>query len=615
MHKIQNLKTCQNGSIAIITVLMIGLILGILAFTTDLTRTQSASSDIQNASDSAALSAAQLLHKNYVTTGNIILTNDIRKYAEDTIKQNFSTNRKGTAPWLDDISVDATNLTLTVKACAKTQNNFSLNSKEFMTCSTSTSQISKVLNSEIAIVVDSSAAMGSYVGGVKKNGTRLAAAKAVLKSFSSKLQPLTITNYPQGISVSLIPYSDSVRLKDNAENTSLTTTANNWLRSPFTTPTKYFNGCMGFALNNNDKLDNYPNSTETKFDRYHGSYDLLYDSPNQNNKGVDSILDKIIINEYASNGKKIPSTVYSTGITKSLDSTGTVERIKISFPVNRDNGTTVKSNAVGAPDTLNGEVDYVSDVGSEKVQIDLGQSFTNSAGIYVQMFRWDDLQHECGNVDFYDEKITHIKSTAFCGTTFPFNVYFTAGSTKPFRYVNFSVQDNGTDLNADYILNSLYLPFSCAIQPSILLTGNKTKFDAAAKSLVADGPTRTNIGMGWGWRALSPKFKGQWDSTKPNLPENLSNSSKHMIVVTQGRNYNSAVDDAAQLEVCENIKNAGIDISYITFDADAATQALGQTCASSGHYYNAPTQAALDSAFSTIAAGIASQTETIKLVK
>lgn len=153
------------------------------------------------------------------------------------------------------------------------------------------------------------------------------------------------------------------------------------------------------------------------------------------------------------------------------------------------------------------------------------------------------------------------------------------------------------------------------------------------------GNTMINLGMAWGWRLLSPNWRGWWSAsgTLP-LDYNTPNIPKYVILMTDGTNYttpgvysaygfkdmptdtdmeNAAEDlDARTLAVCQSMKNDGITIFAIGFGAPAphpiptlqdrqkSTYVDGDLlsqCASPGDYYAAPTNADLQNAFQKIA--------------
>ncbi len=162
------------------------------------------------------------------------------------------------------------------------------------------------------------------------------------------------------------------------------------------------------------------------------------------------------------------------------------------------------------------------------------------------------------------------------------------------------------------------------------LTPTKATVINAIAAMKAVGNTHINYGAVWGWRLLSPKWRGVWggDMTTYKLP--LDYATPHMnkaaVIMTDGENTMSSsvytaygwLDDkklgtsnasSAVTElnnrlskVCTAMKNAGVIIYTIAFNGpDTATQNLMKGCASqNAFYFNSPTTAALQSAFKQI---------------
>ncbi|MBV8939679.1 MAG: hypothetical protein JO089_07575, partial [Alphaproteobacteria bacterium] len=121
------------------------------------------------------------------------------------------------------------------------------------------------------------------------------------------------------------------------------------------------------------------------------------------------------------------------------------------------------------------------------------------------------------------------------------------------------------------------------------------------------GPTRSNIGMAWGWYALSPSWRG---IIAPGLNApgdyHLKSLNKVAVLLTQGSNFNPGVDDPTFAQICSNMKADGIRIFTVAFEpANGNVTSLLQNCASPGDYYGAPDAQALSDAFSSIGTSIA----------
>ncbi|MCG8544177.1 MAG: pilus assembly protein TadG-related protein [Alphaproteobacteria bacterium] len=177
------------------------------------------------------------------------------------------------------------------------------------------------------------------------------------------------------------------------------------------------------------------------------------------------------------------------------------------------------------------------------------------------------------------------------------------------------------------------------IQP---LVKSKTTVDGILNGMEywRGGGTLGNNGLVWGWRVISPNWRGQWsggdDSTtlpKDYIADLIANndelSDKAVVVMTDGRNnivsnHYSAygmrqwawlgvtsggdIEDEINdrmLETCTMMKDKGVIIYTITFDTEgsssAAVRQTYEDCATSvDHYFNSPGEDELTAAFIAI---------------
>ena len=179
------------------------------------------------------------------------------------------------------------------------------------------------------------------------------------------------------------------------------------------------------------------------------------------------------------------------------------------------------------------------------------------------------------------------------------------------------------------------------------LTAEKSKVLAAIDEMQPwhRGGTHANLGLAWGWRVISPRWRGLWGGDTPdNLPMDYDAPlmDKAAIVLTDGQNVyydwpgglpgrplsgsfpdtdytaygrlsegrlGTTNQAAAVVEInnrmsrlCENMKDEGIVIYAITFRLnDVPTQNLMRNCASDpDKYYNSPSNDELRAAFVAI---------------
>lgn len=183
----------------------------------------------------------------------------------------------------------------------------------------------------------------------------------------------------------------------------------------------------------------------------------------------------------------------------------------------------------------------------------------------------------------------------------------------------------------------------CPPEISPLLT-TKTEVIAAIDEMEPwhRGGTLSNLGMVWGWRTLSPNWRGMWaggDLADLPLDYDHEEVDKVAILLTDGDNvfydwpnhdgpdggsgprgsdYNAygRLEDTGQSKsnarngydnrlaaTCELMKNEGITIFTITFGSspDSQTQSLYRNCASKEEgYHHAPNNDALGASFRSI---------------
>lgn len=131
-----------------------------------------------------------------------------------------------------------------------------------------------------------------------------------------------------------------------------------------------------------------------------------------------------------------------------------------------------------------------------------------------------------------------------------------------------------------------------------------------------DNGTRLDFAVLWGWRALSPRWRGQWwTSNNSILPHNYRNEEveKVLIVLTDGENYVSNDWQTGMTEVsanklnrrtlrfCGKVKRKGITIFFVDYmNPRGAAQTLKGCASSEDHYFTANNAVELKAAFEKI---------------
>ena len=164
------------------------------------------------------------------------------------------------------------------------------------------------------------------------------------------------------------------------------------------------------------------------------------------------------------------------------------------------------------------------------------------------------------------------------------------------------------------------------------MTSTKATLQAAVATMAPAGDTEINTGMAWGWRMLSPRWRGLWggvmDTNNLPLDYNTPSMNKAVILMTDGDNtyLNNLYQDYGllsagnlgttssstavtilnnkTLSICSAMKANNILIYTIALGSSFTTtsQNMLKSCATGPAYYFAsPTTTALQNAFTTIA--------------
>lgn len=173
--------------------------------------------------------------------------------------------------------------------------------------------------------------------------------------------------------------------------------------------------------------------------------------------------------------------------------------------------------------------------------------------------------------------------------------------------------------------------FNCPSQAILPISDNYSRISAAIDALEAGGTTNMTEGLAWGWRTLSrnkPFRQGRNYNDRFNVKVMilLSDGNNHINLTgdDRGSDYTAygylannrlglpmtatqsdliAELDRRTLEVCKNIKDAGITLYTIRLElADTRSETVLKNCAtSSEHYLDVPDADKLTEAFSNVA--------------
>ena len=153
---------------------------------------------------------------------------------------------------------------------------------------------------------------------------------------------------------------------------------------------------------------------------------------------------------------------------------------------------------------------------------------------------------------------------------------------------------------------------SCNPTPPLPLTDDRDDLYDYIDDLRASGNTAGHIGIAWGWYLLAPNWDSVWPSASKPLAYDEPDSAKAMIIMTDGEfniEYNYADghgDSFAQAKkLCDNIKDEGVRIYTVAFQAPRAGREVLEYCATSTEYAFTPDSAdELKDAYTKIAQSI-----------
>lgn len=153
---------------------------------------------------------------------------------------------------------------------------------------------------------------------------------------------------------------------------------------------------------------------------------------------------------------------------------------------------------------------------------------------------------------------------------------------------------------------------TCPVPRAQGLITSRATLQRVTDNLCAGHGTSTQEGMAWGWRAVSPRWKGHWG--RPDLPLSRDKSpGKIVIIMTDGNNHPSQAGDTITvsqsntelLRTCATMKSEGITIFAITYNMGGTLSSLYRQCTSRPEYeIAAESPVALNNAFVEIGSRI-----------
>lgn len=546
-HKLRSLYRDLSGATAPVVAVLMLTFFSISAFTIDISRYASVRSRAQAAIDSAALAATISSTRRDITTeANNFFRNNFQTGYMNATFGNVVASR----------SADGLTYNYTVRGYVPYALAHIVGARAGQEVVVSASVQQTNIPTELALVLETSwATTLPGAGGSKLDNIKQTSSLLLNELFQGRG---SIAN----TYVSTIPYSDGIR--------TFPTTANPWLRMPYSPIPATFGGCIGTRKNIYDTTDEppVPAIPSTLFDRYRGPLE-----------------GGLTVMSYDINGtpKNIPYVA---------NDTATGVQILFADP----------ENLTATPGRIPNELDFMPEFGrSEAMYIYFGTPvaglFVNAiSGFMYDMFFLDEgagRYPERGITAVYNASGALMNAEFFYGVTgghrFDIPLIGSPDGT-PVSIIGIWPVDNGQrDVRwggGPWLDNSDFRAFGFYLPTGNCLLGNMSHFaqsraivDNYIRSLPADGGTFHSLGIAWGWRALSQRWAGVLLPTVPYLPLPNGNSQKIIVMMAGGDNTNPAADNAQFATTCNNVRAAGIRVYTIAMNASPQTAAMLRSCA------------------------------------
>lgn len=154
-------------------------------------------------------------------------------------------------------------------------------------------------------------------------------------------------------------------------------------------------------------------------------------------------------------------------------------------------------------------------------------------------------------------------------------------------------------------------PSNAQIQP---LSNDKAMLIRTINAYTDGGSTAGHLGSAWAWYLVSPEWSGIWPGASKPAPYRDGKTLKAVVLMTDGiyntigginqgdRSPTATQSTRAALDTCEAMRDAGVIVYTVAFEAPADARATLRSCASGdSKFFDASNGDQLRDAFRTIA--------------
>ena len=130
----------------------------------------------------------------------------------------------------------------------------------------------------------------------------------------------------------------------------------------------------------------------------------------------------------------------------------------------------------------------------------------------------------------------------------------------------------------------------CTDSTVVPLTADRSVLDDHIDQLSAGGSTAGHLGIAWSWYIVSPEWAGFWPAESTPRAYDDPEAMKAVIIMTDGE-FNTAFEpgngNSSQQsdKLCANMKNAGVTVFSVGFEAPASALDVLRQCATKSSYF------------------------------